>query len=280
MATKQLTDVAPTNYGSTPNQITMSPALECLRNVAEVEVQEKANLLEVATALLGAEIEMANKYRVFAMGAGGEREEIFYVVEQTGCCTRQLKSCCPDCAPWDVNVMYTQGGRSELAFKLERPCTYTCCCFNRPVVDITHVPSGEKVGSIRDPFACCDLTFSMMDGNGADLMKAKGGCCQLGLCCPLPCGPCAKVTFEIERATGEYAGQLVKKVPSCLKWCFADDVDNYKITMDAASDPQSKLMMIVLSVFVDFRYFSENSNDDIGSGHCHWSPCCRLLALQ
>merc|ERR1712113_15299 len=60
-------------------------------------------------------------------------------------------------------------------------CTFTCCCFNRPVVDLIDEASGQKIGSIRDPWACCDLTFTMRDEQDEDAIFIKGGCCQLGL---------------------------------------------------------------------------------------------------
>lgn len=36
------------------------------------------------------------------------------------------------------------------------------------------------------------------DHEGRDLVTIDGGCCQLGLFCPCPCGPCSRVTFEIQ----------------------------------------------------------------------------------
>jgi len=261
MANTKLAGDLPTTYGAAPDQATMLAAMECLQNVKRVEVKEKANVLEAATAVIGLEIEMANRYEIFSIGEGEQTEQIFYAIEETDFCRRQAKSCCPDCAPWHAKILYTQGGKSELAFTLDRPCTCTCCCFNRPVVDIYQGSSKLKVGAIRDPFACCDLTFSLMDGNDTEVMKAKGGCCQCGLWCPLPCGPCSLVHFDIAKPNDAYAGKMLKKVPGCCSWLFAGDVDNYKIEMDGVSEPESKLLMIVLAVFTDFRYFNNNPCD-------------------
>lgn len=234
---------------------------EALQMVSKIEVKEKANWLEAITAIIGQEIEMANKYQIFDESG----QELFYAVEQTDCCTRQAKQCLPDCAPWNLDILYTQGGARQLSFKMQRDWTCTCCCFNRPVVEIVDVMSGNKIGSMQDPFACCDLTFTIRDPNDNPQIKAVGGCCQWGLCCPLPCGPCAEVNFPLEdSSSGQPVGHIQKKVPGCCKFLLAPDVDNYKVDFGGIKSPQSKAMVMGLTIFMDFRYFNENSNDDEG----------------
>lgn len=238
------------------------PHIQCLNSLEGVEVKEKASLIEALTAIIGAEIEMANKYKIFA--PGGE-EELFYAVEETSCIMRQVKSCCPDCAPWKLNMLYTRGGAQEVVYKMNRDATCTCCCFNRPVINVNDAHTQNKIGSIRDPCACCDLTFQVRDPNDDPVLKVRGGCCQWGLCCPLPCGPCAEVNFDIQDyKTGADVGHLKKKVPGCCKWLVAPDVDNYKIQFGGVQNPEYKVLMIALAIFIDFRYFNDNSNDDGG----------------
>merc|ERR1712151_926008 len=99
-----------------------------------MDIKEKASWIEALTAIIGAEFEMPNKYEVFDAVSGAP---VFFAVEKTGCFTRQIKSCCPDCAPWDVEVVHLP--TNEIAYRFERPCSMTCCCFNRPTVDIFDV---------------------------------------------------------------------------------------------------------------------------------------------
>lgn len=232
-----------------------------LADVSKVHVQEKVNLIEAVTSIIGQEVEMANKYSIKSDGG----EELFFAVEKTDCCTRQAKQCCPDCAPWSVDVMYTQGGANQTAFQLKRDFTCTCLCFNRPNVDVIDATSGNKIGSIKDPFACCDLTFNVRDQEDSTVLKANGGCCQWGLCCPLPCGPCAEVNFPIaDASSGEEVGKLQKKVPGCCKFFFAPDVDNFDVEFGKVQAPQYKVLLIALALFMDFRYFNDNPNDDDG----------------
>jgi len=240
----------------------MGPHLDCLAQHQKIEVKEKASFIEALTAAFGMEFEMANKYQIFNDGG---TEELFYAVEKTDCCTRNAKQSCPDCAPWNLEILHHGGGGMYApAFHMERPFSCTCLCFNRPTVDIIDVMNGgQKIGSIVDPFACCDLTFKLRDEKDEDVLFAKGGCCQLGLICPLPCGPCAEVNFEVTDAkTGSQVGSVTKKVPGCCKFLFASDVDNYYIDFGGVTEPRWKAMLMGLSIFIDFRYFSDNENDN------------------
>mmetsp|Transcript_132397 Transcript_132397/g.247560 ORF Transcript_132397/g.247560 Transcript_132397/m.247560 type:complete len:259 (+) Transcript_132397:55-831(+) len=242
--------------------VEMTNSLQALAALDKIEVKEKASIIEAVTALLGQEIEMANKYSIQTEGG----EQIFWAVESTNCCARIMKSCAPDCAPWSVEIMYTQGGANEKAFTLNRPCTLTCCCFNRPSMELTDA-SGKTLGYMTDPCAMCDLTFTVKDPSGEPVVKASGGCCQWGLCCPLPCGPCAEVNFGLTDAkSGAELGNVQKKVPGCCKFFLAPDVDNYKIDFGKITNPQYKALVMCLSMFIDFRYFNDNKNDDDKGG--------------
>jgi hypothetical protein len=235
--------------------------MDCLHSQSTILIKEQASMIEALTAIIGQEIEMGNKYKIMTQS----EEEIFFAVEETDCMTRQLKQCCPDCAPWSLGIAFTQGGANQKVFHMKRDWTCTFCCFNRPVVEVIDVPSGQKLGSISDPFACCDLTFDVRDPGDQTVIKANGGCCQWGLCCPLPCGPCAEVNFEINDAgSGQKVGNLQKKVPNCCKFFFAPDVDNFNVEFGGVSHPQYKALIMALAIFMDFRYFNENSNDDEG----------------
>lgn len=240
----------------------MSAPKQALMKTNGLQIKEKASAIEAITALLGAEVEMANKYQIFDEDGN---DQLFYAAEKTDCCKRQMKSCFPDCSPWELDIAYTQGGRSDLAYTIERPCTFTFCCFNRPEAEVTDVQSGEKIGTIKDPCACCDLTFQIKDANDEVAMNVRGGCCQWGLCCPLPCGPCSHVHFDVEDAAGNSIGGLEKQVPGCCKFLFASDVDNYKIDFSDVSDPSHRALLMALGIFIDFRYFSDNKNDNGGA---------------
>merc|ERR1719350_2434249 len=141
--------------------------------------------------MIGFEFEKANKYMIYDSTGS---KEFLYAVEQTGCCHRQLKSCFGECIGWNVNIMHVEDGRRDLAYKLVRPQTCTCGPFNRPVMELTDA-DGKMVGKVKDPCSCFSLRMHAMDPSGQDIFTVNGGCCQLGLYCPCPCGPCSVVHF-------------------------------------------------------------------------------------
>lgn len=233
-----------------------------LEGLEHIEIAEKLSGIEVLSSMAGAGIEMPNTYRVLNDG-----KLIFFVLETSSCIVRQLKSCLGDCAPWDVEMrVINESGEAEPAYKLERPWTCTFCCFMRPVVTIHDVREehDEEIGSVVDPFNCCDLTFTVKDGEGEEAMMVKGGCCQPGLCCPLPCGPCSEIHFDAEDMEGNHIGSMSKKLPSCLHGLFAGDVDHFQVTFEGDEghtfeDPKMKVLMMAVAVFMDFRYFSSTN---------------------
>lgn len=236
----------------------MSPALMALNNTRRIEVKEKARLLEVITEDLGMGLEMANKYRVL-----DERGmDILYAVEKTDFCRRQFKKCFKDCLSWEVDVYHIFNGQRAPGFKIERACAFTCCCINRPFLSISDSRTGRQLGRVQDPFTCCSLTFHITDPTGSEVLTGNGGCCQWGLCCPLPCGPCSEVNFPItDYKSGQAVGHIKKKVPSCLKFLVASDVDNYQIEFGHVQNPDYKALLMAMSIFIDFRYFNDGKNN-------------------
>lgn len=238
--------------------------LQHLDQTNSLKVKEKVNVIEAATALLGQEVEMANRYKIKNAETD---QDLFYAVEQTDCFTRQLMQCCPDCAPWKLDFLLLAGGSNQLVMQMDKEWSATCCCLNRPMVAVTDVQSGQRLGTISDPCVCFNFKFNVYDGMGQDAFIADGGCCQPGLFCPLPCGPCAEVKFDLTNPEGQQIGQIVKKVPGCLKFLLAPDVDNYHVAFyPGAWVPETKALATALSIFMDFRFFSNNKSDDRGSG--------------
>eukprot|EP00916_Digyalum_oweni_P017952 GHVL01029848.1.p1 GENE.GHVL01029848.1~~GHVL01029848.1.p1 ORF type:complete len:157 (-),score=17.32 GHVL01029848.1:193-663(-) len=150
-------------------------------------------------------------------------------------------------------------GQPEVSlWHAERPCTCTCLCFNRPKMTINEA-TGMVLGSVVDPWACCDLTFKILDPQDELVLKATGGCCQWGLCCSLPCGPCKTVEFDIkDPSSGQEVGKITKTVPSCLKFCVTD-ADNYSLEFGNVASPQYKALLVTLAIFMDFRYFDSRN---------------------
>lgn len=255
----------PMNYPPAPNVMGVAPlssmgmGMQALHQLPGIEVRERANPIQELTALLGYEIDMAHRYQVLDTAGN----EVFYAVERTDWCRRQMQqSCCHDCASWETDVLYTFGGFRERFLSLRRPCSLTCCCFNRPHVNIIDELTQRRIGSIQDPWACCGMRFSLRDAEDREVLSVYRGCCHPGLLCPLPCGPCSRVLLEVrDTQCGATVAHVEKRVPSMFAFLFTPDIDNYRIEFQAVQDPEWKAMLLGFALFMDFRYFSYNRNN-------------------
>jgi len=221
---------------------------------------------------------MANKYVVRTH----EGAPVFFAIETTDFLNRQ---CGGDCRGIDVDIVvlgqdpalmqqadaqfdwsynpFQQSvdlSNSQKFLRMHKECQFTCCCFNRPVIEVLDGNTGALIGKIVNPWACCDMTFSLLDKDDEPTLTAKGGCCQLGLICPCPCGPCKEVHFDVKDDKGTEVGHLKKTIPDFLKFVVADDVDNYEVDFGDVKDPHLKAMLVALGLFIDFRYFNTRSD--------------------
>jgi len=239
-------------YGATEE----APTQEYMKKLMEVDgihVKEQINKLEALVNIF-VDVEFGNKYDVFTKTKDGtEGEKLFFLGEETDCCHKQLKQCFPDCMKFEIDVMYTFNEANQKVLHLERPSTCTCCCFNRPEVFIKDVEVDKSLGSITDPFACCDLTFTVFDPNKIPKYHAKGGCCQLALICPIfEC--CCPVKFSIEDDTGNQLGEIVKTT-TCMQ-ALCGEADNYDIDFAKVNTASGRAMLMSLAAFIDMRYFT------------------------
>lgn len=242
-----------------PGQHTMDP-YQVVSQLKEVQIKEVFSAIEATTAMMGQEVEMANKYRVLV----GDRL-VFFGLEETNCCARlcQRGICC--WAPsWNLSLRpVTPAGEAEDAFALERESGCTFLCWGRPQVRVKDVRTDKVIATLTEPCSCCHLNFNIQDDHEQERYRLQGHGCQLGLCCPLPCGPCSRVEFEVLEGQEKKVGTIVKKVPNCCTFLFAPDVDNYHVELADIQDAKMKIALLALVIFVDFRFFNNNSNDDM-----------------
>jgi len=193
--------------------------------------------------------------------------DIFFVRENSTCIERNF--CKGACKAWRMDVYLLgpqgiQGGEASMTpfIHMERPCTLTCFCMNRPEVLISELGSGRLLGSIFEPFAWCNLQFEVRDPANQPVLITDIACCQWGLCCPCPCdgAPCNELAFPV---TDIGSGQPVAEV--LKKWMWGDCVqcmgewDNYWIKFGSASNPDYKVLLVALSIFIQMRFFDRRN---------------------
>lgn len=152
------------------------------------------------------------------------------------------------------DVENPQEARGPVLTHAFRP--FKCCeflCFNRPEMFIKN-SRGLQVGHVRAPFTVCDARVDAgppaadrVDQGDPDPDALKGdgwpytitaSCCQAGLYCKLPSGPCKRVLFDIKDRSDETVGELQHVVAGCCKLMV--DVDNYAIRFPVGATVRSR----------------------------------------
>jgi len=200
---------------------------------------------------------------------GPDGQDLFFMKENSSCIERNC--CSGECKAWRMDIFLlgprgVEGGLESMTpfMHLERPCTMTCLCFDRPEVEISELPSGRVIGYITDPFAICNLNFVVHDQNRNPLLRSDTPLCRCGLCCPCPCSgiPCNEVQFPV---TDISTGQDVAMVHKF--WMFGDicpclgEWDNYWAEFGAINSPDYKMLILALSVFIQMRFFDRRNQE-------------------
>jgi len=230
-----------------------------MAHTGAVKVQQQRQILEAVSCF-----EAQNRYLIYD-GPTPESTPIFYV--QEGSLWWERMCCPPDCKPWrmtyhNIDPSAVAGGISPEKLKqypaflhIERPCSLTCWCLNRPEAVITEGgPGGRILGKLRDPCAPCHLTFEIQDPSGQNRLDSRLCFCQKGLLCPCP--GCT-VDFPInDIGDGHQVAQITKTwmAGDCCPLCFKD-WDNNVIHFGEASNPDYKMLLITLATFIQMRYF-------------------------
>lgn len=222
-----------------------------LNNCQSIKVKQKFEMLEALTGY-----EQANEYKVY----GDDGVKLFKCKEKSDWCARQ---CCPSgCRPYDYQIKMETGPYNDMEFlHAVREFACTCLCFNRPELTVFIPGTGQTLGYMTDPWACCDMTFDLFDADRNLVLKVNGSCCQCGLFCKCPCGPCDSVNFDIKDGqTGEVVGDIKNKFRAANLFA-ASDADNYEINFGKVQDPRWKAMVMVLAIFLDMRYFEQSGGE-------------------
>lgn len=210
---------------------------------------------------------------------------ILYSVEKTRALFRHDVLCYRPA--WQVEMRaVTPDNVAERAYLIDRPASFTCCCFYKPTIDVFDVrglvasahffpddgPSlrdaGQRIASFNDPWAICDLRFRIQDDQGDEQLFVTASGFQPALCCPCTFPPCASVDFEVSNQDGEEVGVYEKSVPMCSKWCGAasQEFDGYSIRFAGSdgkvADVNMKLALVALGLYIDFRFFGWNKSED------------------
>ncbi|EGR28278.1 scramblase family protein, putative [Ichthyophthirius multifiliis] len=241
--------------------------LQILNGLQGIFVKQKFEALEV---LLGCDF--PNVYKVFAIDSNGVKIgqfPLFKCKEISNCCVRNFLP--GDCRPFQMQVSNNLGQVGQVGFEksmfmiLERPFKCTCCCLNRPILDVNIVENGSSqngvIGRIFSPCLVCSLGVDIQDAQGNLKYQIEGNICQAGICCKaLPCDSCQTVNLELKGPDGNIISQITKTTADCLI-SYISDTSNFQVQFPTDASAEDKALILSATLFLDFMYFEENNQN-------------------
>jgi len=234
-----------------------------LQDLQRVNIKEKVQLAEV---LVG--FEMPNKYMIKDPQTGCD---LFVAAEKSegilGVLGRNVMEGGDRPFNMDIALMPTVPNQPPTPFvSMERPFKCTCCCFQRPEVFVRDAQTGQPIGSLTDPFACCMMTFDVKDNRDNAVLEINQSCCNCALCCwGCPCG-CQEAVFDVvDKETKEPVGMIKKQFRMSeamgMMAGIGVDASMYEVEFQKIQDPKWKALLLSLALFLDFRFFTKGGQD-------------------
>ena len=252
---------APVNLIQGPqNFVYIEDPLTELSQCSGAIIRQQIEYLEVLTGC-----ETQNRYHVFLQSPLGLKYA-FKCSERSTCCARCC--CAGDCRSLEMIIRHVisldelQGDLAKVFIRCDKPCKIGCCCMCRPVMDVRLADSGVRLGTVREPFACCDLDSEVYDSVGNLKYEVEGDCCQIGLCCGADMEKLASIEFQIKQ-NGRTVGMMRKLGASFGE--FFTKADSYQITFPLNATPEEKMLLIIDGLMIDYQYFEKDDHTPTAS---------------
>ena len=227
-----------------------SSGFDKLMSLSGVYVKQDFQYFEHVTSC-----DSVNKYVIYPANADGSRDEesIFKTKERS---TWFNRSCLQDyCRPFNMKVEHE--GSDDGFLVLHKECSFTCCCGNRPLMEVYFTEHrkdpGDYLGKIVNPFKCCNPELQVFNSKNDLKYIIEVDCCQLGFWCQLQCKPCLVVHFEIiDAGRNPTNGKLMKTCEGSI-----NDPDNMSLVFPQNATKEDKALLMSALIMIDFMYFEE-----------------------
>ncbi|CAD8211947.1 unnamed protein product [Paramecium pentaurelia] len=251
------------DYIQSPNQTT---CLDILGTQVGIFVQQRFEFFQV---MIG--FQTPNVFKVYAANDQGqqiEQKELFKCKEKSSACARLTLG--PPYRPFEMFVsnygckdfqpnmdQLFQENSDRIVFRFDRQYACTCCCLNRPRLDVQYVENGQNksLGYIINPQYCCTLGCHIYDSDDKLKYIIEGSCCQCYFWCRCPCSDqCNKVDFDIKTSNGEVVAPMKKEAKGCCQ-NWADFTDNISVVFPQNASKEDKALILAATIFFDYMYF-------------------------
>jgi len=228
-----------------------------------VLIKQKPQFMEQFTGC-----ESPNRYFVFSQSPQGGMKLLFKCKEFSGCC---MRNCCPagqrefNMAIKHVasNSVLSSDDFSLPFVNVNKPFKCTCLCLDRPKMQVNFA-NNQPLGSIKEPFTCCDPQINTFDNTGIMKYVIRADCCQCGLLCRNNfCGKLSSAVFNIYNANNlnSPCGTIIKKGSTSFAE-LVTSADSYQVNFPQDASPQDKMILIVAGLMIDYQFFEEKASND------------------
>jgi hypothetical protein len=243
------------------------PHAQKIMQLEGIFIKQKMDLTEVLT---GCETE--NKYFVYQKKAGEVKKKgkkLYKCKEKSSCYSRNcLANICRE-FKMKIENLADNEEMTEDCLLIEKPCTCTMYCCNRPFINVNHVEKGhsEFIGKIYFPYNFYDYYFEIFDKDNKKRYTISANCCQCGLLCMgYPCETCETVEFLIYGADSTTVeSHLTKKNKNCLKSAISD-ADNFGLAFTPKMTWEDRSLLLAATLFIDFMLFEEKGGHQDNNG--------------
>jgi hypothetical protein len=232
---------------------------ERISSLNGVFVKQRMNIMEVVTGC-----EMESIFDVFDKQPMSEKTKgsrQWRAIEESTCIQRNCVQ--QNCRSFKLKILSVQNGPTEslqACLRMERPCTCTCLCLNRPFITMNYIEGNENIylGKISDPYDICKSLFQVYDKSDNPIYKIQTCCVQCGVVCRgCPCSPCKKVVFEVvDLRTGTPVPGISMTNPPCMDDLVSDS-DNYGMDFAPGTSWEDRSLLLGAILFVDYMMFEE-----------------------
>ncbi|CAD8083167.1 unnamed protein product [Paramecium primaurelia] len=250
-----------------------------------IDSQKNASCLDILGTQTGVYIQQKfekfqmglNIFKVYASNQLGEEikfKQLFKCKEISSNCTRFWLG--PKTRPFEMIVDNSQSkdlqpninnklpqSSDRTIFKFKREYQCTCCCCNRPRLEVYYVENGQYqfLGYIIDPIYCCRIGCNIFDSNDNLKYMIEASACQSYFWCRCPCSvECNKVDFTIKLPTGEVVAPMLKQVKT---WCNSDSTsytDNISVMFPLKASKEDKALILAATIMIEFMYFERGQD--------------------
>eukprot|EP00330_Aristerostoma_sp_ATCC50986_P005615 CAMPEP_0114594274 /NCGR_PEP_ID=MMETSP0125-20121206/15903_1 /TAXON_ID=485358 ORGANISM="Aristerostoma sp., Strain ATCC 50986" /NCGR_SAMPLE_ID=MMETSP0125 /ASSEMBLY_ACC=CAM_ASM_000245 /LENGTH=222 /DNA_ID=CAMNT_0001794359 /DNA_START=265 /DNA_END=933 /DNA_ORIENTATION=- len=204
-----------------------------------------------------------NKYYIYQNDEEGDKKghKLMRAKEKSGWCARNCMH--PDCKPFKVIIEHEGGPRDgDNILELNREFRCTCCCFNRPEMDVNYVENGanEYVGKVTQPWYCCDKGLMIWTAKAKMFMKSELIAANSDFSAKCPARVAKLSISDMKKPGGESVGIVQKRTAGCVQSAITT-ADNFSANFPDDATPQTRALIMSSILLMDFAYFEEKQDN-------------------